>query len=319
MGPLKPPRKRPEVPANTDQNINASRYGTEFKRERKVAEKADVSSSSPRISGAEGAALQLASSEESKQSQKENNYDAKVPHLGVKEAEKSQAKNSAKPINQGQLVSEVNKNVPVKPHPGLALKLNQSGHNKVGTLPLNGPQAASKEQPPMPGTSRDLNSQSSSHETGDSTSHTPSAPSSPGKGPSSSRRLFTVVTPSVEKSKALKRRESEISPKTAGKRTSDTQSMKSEPGMRDAEHSEGDTVHAPPPKRPTTSHMSSRGPPLKKSTSSVGVTILSSNAGKQAANGKSPAPTVKVKPNTGVCVAKDDSSNTSVALAGSKG
>ena len=308
MGPLKPPKKRPEPVDKTVPGMAAKHLGKEVKRERKVAEKADVDSHSPRVFGDGAAGSQLASNADPKQSQIESiSSDTKTPNVVAKE----EVEQVSKPIDQVQLVSKINKNLPMKPQPGLALKMNSGGHNKVGTLPPNGPQVSSREQPPTPGTSRELDSQSSSF-------GTLSAPSSPGKGPGSSRRLFTVVTPSVERKQDLKRQESTVSSKALGKRTSDTQSMKSEPGVRDAQPDDSTSGQAPPVKRPTTSHLSSRAPPGQKNTSSVGVTVLSSNVRKQAANGKASAPTVKVKPNTGVGVAKDDSSQAQVATAGSK-
>ncbi|RUS88322.1 hypothetical protein EGW08_003893 [Elysia chlorotica] len=318
LGPLKPPKKRPEPVDKTVSGMAAKHLDT--KRERKVAQKADVDSQSPRTSGESPSISKEASNVNAKQSHIEISTTASSDTKATNVAGKEEVKKFPKPMDQVQLVSKVNKNVAVKPQSGLVQKLNNSGHNKVGTAPSNGAQGSLNEQSSTPKPSRELESQSSSHDTGDSANQTPRAPSSPGKGSASPRRLFTVVTPSVAREKDLKRQESTMSSKGVGKRTSDTQSMKSESGARGAAESEnGGTIQAPPIKRPTTSHLSSRGQSAQKNTSSVGVAILSSNAGKQATNGKTPVSTVKVKPNTGVGVAKDDSSRADVAMAGAKG
>ncbi|GFO42973.1 hypothetical protein PoB_006947800 [Plakobranchus ocellatus] len=320
QGPLKPPQKKPEPPREPV----SPHVGKDARRERAVAEKAEVSNIL-RVSGDTGPLAASPAKVDSNQTKKESgvpgSVTAKVQSEGAKTKENPPVKNSTKTIDQVQLVSEVNKKVSVKPQPGLVLKLNHSNHNKVGAAPPTEAPASAGEEPPTPGTSRDINSQSSSHETGDSARHTPSSPSTPGKHPGSSRKLFTIVTSSKDHEKrGLKRQESTMSAK-AVKRVSagDTQSMKSEPGVRDTERNPGVVgQQAPPPKRPTTSHLSSRPPPQQKSQSAVGVSLLNSDPGKQAANEKPPAAKVKVKPNTGVGVANNETSKPAVATAGSK-
>ncbi|GFR89957.1 hypothetical protein ElyMa_002555500 [Elysia marginata] len=313
LGPLKPPKKKPEPTADKTVSGMATKHlNKDAKRERKVAEKADVESSTP-ISSSRGAApLSPRSNTESNQPDctSSPSYAANSTGDGSKVDTKS-----TKPIDQVQLVSKVNQNVPTKPLPGMAIKLNHGNHNKVEP---SGAQGSSKEEPPTHRNSRELDSQSSSHGTSDSARRSPSTPGSPGKGPASSRRLFTIVTPSVERKKDLKRQESSVSARAAAKRTNDTHSMKSEPGVRENDQDGSAAGQAPPVKRPTTSHLSSRTAPAEKNQSSVGVAILGSKQGKQTANGKTLIPKVKVKPNTGVGVANDDSSKQEVAVAGSK-